>query len=155
MRAYLLLLLFFPHTLFAHALYVVAQQQGSQIRGETYYSDMTPAAEHYIGIFNPNDLENPILEGMSDKQGRISLLVPDEKQYVLVVEGVEGHKATLNVPHIPSHNAQTMQSNDEFVQLRKDIAQLEQKIYWRDILGGIGYIFGLVGITLWFRQRKQ
>ncbi|WP_231964007.1 hypothetical protein [Pasteurella dagmatis] len=92
---------------------------------------------------------------MSDKQGRISLLVPDEKQYVLVVEGVEGHKATLNVPHIPSNNAQTMQSNDEFVQLRKDIAQLEQKIYWRDILGGIGYILGLVGITLWFRQRKQ
>ncbi|MGC6248704.1 carboxypeptidase regulatory-like domain-containing protein [Bisgaard Taxon 45] len=155
MRVLLLLLCFFPQVVFAHALYVVAQQQGTQLQGDTYYSDMTPAAEHYVAVFNENDLKTPVIETMSDKKGHISITLPNDKSYVLVVEGAEGHKATLNVPKVASNTAVNMPSCDEFTQLRKDIAQLAHKIYWHDILGGIGYIFGLVGLLLWRRQAKK
>ncbi|MGC7561210.1 carboxypeptidase regulatory-like domain-containing protein [Pasteurella sp. PK-2025] len=155
MRVFLLLLFFFPQTLLAHALYVVAQQQGTHLQGDTYYSDMTPAAEHYVAVFKENDLNTPAIEAMSDKKGHISLTLPDDKNYVLVVEGAEGHKATLHVPKLASDHTAKTASYDEFIQLRKDISQLEHKIFLRDILGGIGYIFGLVGLLLWFRQRKQ
>ena len=66
----------FPLYASAHGLHLVAQQHGTQLQGNAYYSDMKPAAEHYVGIFKANDLANPILESMTDKNGHIALTVP-------------------------------------------------------------------------------
>ncbi|GAB6888368.1 hypothetical protein JCM13304A_18670 [Desulfothermus okinawensis JCM 13304] len=42
----------------------------------------------------------------------------------------------------------------ELVPIKRDIAELkEPKIDFRDILGGIGYIFGIMGIILYFKSR--
>ena len=84
----------------AHNLHLVAQQQGIQLQGDAYYSDMKPAVEHYVGVFKHNDRENPIMESMTDKNGHIALTVPSADKHILVVEGAEGHKVSLEVPHI-------------------------------------------------------
>lgn len=39
--------------------------------------------------------------------------------------------------------------------LRKDLTAYKEKASLQDVLGGIGYIFGLVGLGIWLRQRKQ
>ncbi|WP_370280223.1 hypothetical protein [Pontibacterium sp.] len=39
--------------------------------------------------------------------------------------------------------------------LRKELAAYKEKASLQDVLGGIGYIFGLVGLGIWLRQRKQ
>ena len=39
--------------------------------------------------------------------------------------------------------------------LRKELRAFQEKAGLQDILGGIGYIFGLCGIGMWWRQRKQ
>lgn len=39
--------------------------------------------------------------------------------------------------------------------LRKELAAYKEKAGLQDLLGGIGYIFGLVGLGIWLRQRKQ
>ena len=39
--------------------------------------------------------------------------------------------------------------------LRKELREFQEKAGLQDILGGIGYIFGLCGIGMWWRQRKQ
>ncbi|MBN3561704.1 hypothetical protein [Aliamphritea spongicola] len=39
--------------------------------------------------------------------------------------------------------------------LRKELRAYQEKAGLQDILGGIGYIFGLCGIGMWWRQRKQ
>lgn len=39
--------------------------------------------------------------------------------------------------------------------LRKELAAYKEKAGLQDVLGGIGYIFGLVGLGIWLRQRKQ
>jgi len=38
--------------------------------------------------------------------------------------------------------------------LRKELQAYKEKARLQDILGGIGYIFGLCGIGIWLRQRK-
>lgn len=39
--------------------------------------------------------------------------------------------------------------------LRKELAAYKEKAGLQDLLGGMGYIFGLVGLGIWLRQRKQ
>lgn len=38
--------------------------------------------------------------------------------------------------------------------LRKELAAYKEKASLQDILGGIGYIFGLCGLGIWWRQRQ-
>ena len=38
--------------------------------------------------------------------------------------------------------------------LRKELQAYKEKASLQDVLGGIGYIFGLCGIGIWLRQRK-
>jgi len=39
--------------------------------------------------------------------------------------------------------------------LRREIQELKEKSGMRDIIGGIGYIFGLLGLVAFLRERKQ
>ncbi|WP_286239431.1 hypothetical protein [Neptuniibacter halophilus] len=39
--------------------------------------------------------------------------------------------------------------------LRKELAAYKEKASLQDMIGGIGYIFGLCGIGIWWRQRQQ
>ena len=45
----------------------------------------------------------------------------------------------------------------QIVQLRKQLDDYEQKTRWRDVLGGIGYILGLMGVAFYFLgvRRKE
>jgi len=39
--------------------------------------------------------------------------------------------------------------------LRQELAAYKEKAGLQDVLGGIGYIFGLCGLGIWWQQRKQ
>lgn len=39
--------------------------------------------------------------------------------------------------------------------LREQIDELQHKIFWHDVLGGIGYILGLMGITFYFLGARK
>ena len=57
--------------------------------------------------------------------------------------------------HITAKPSSANQTSDEsLLLLRGDIAQLRDKIYLHDILGGIGYIVGIAGIAAWLKARK-
>jgi nickel transport protein len=58
---------------------------------------------------------------------------------------------------IPSSSAQLESLHNQVVQLRRQLDGYEQKIRLHDILGGIGYILGLMGVGGYFlaaRRRK-
>lgn len=139
---------------YAHALYVFAQYDGQQLSGKAYYSDMTPAAQTYLEVLRSGN-DEPILTAKTDDKGAFNLPVSNVPNSALkvIVEGEEGHRAAVVADRI---QAQSTQNNAaEFMQLREDIAHLKDKIYFHDILGGIGYIVGLVGLLAWFNVRKM
>ncbi len=43
----------------------------------------------------------------------------------------------------------------QIVRLREDVQSLRERLWLRDILGGIGFILGLTGIAYYFAMRKQ
>ncbi|THA09037.1 carboxypeptidase regulatory-like domain-containing protein [Rodentibacter pneumotropicus] len=137
----------------AHALYVFAQYDGQILSGKSYYSDMTPAASTYLEVFR-SGIEEPILTAKTDVLGAFNIVVPDVANTILkvVVEGEEGHKVSVVADRIVATN--THNSGENFMLLREDIAHLKDKIYLHDILGGIGYIVGIVGLIIWLKARK-
>ena len=147
-----LLSLFFVAHAQAHALHVFAQYDGQMLSGKAYYSDMTPAAETYLEV-QRSGVEEPILASKTDAQGAFNLTVPDIANSTLkvVVEGEEGHRATITADRIATSN----NKGADLMLLREDIAHLKTQIYLRDILGGIGYIVGIIGLFAWWNARKS
>ena len=148
-------LLVAPHAL-AHALYVFAQYDGQTVTGKSYYSDMTPAAETYVEVLRHGE-NQPLMTGKTDKRGyfQFPLVVEPKAALKVVVEGEEGHRAAVVADRITAMpNTPTQASDESLLLLRRDIAQLRDKIYLHDILGGIGYIVGIAGIAAWLSARK-
>ena len=144
-----------PHA-WTHALYVFAQYDGQTVTGKSYYSDMTPAVETYVEVLRQGE-NQPLLTGKTDNGGYFHLPLKADPNMALkvVVEGEEGHRATVVADRITANAGATTRAGDEsLLLLRGDIAQLRDKIYLHDILGGIGYIVGIAGIAAWLKARK-
>lgn len=141
--------LLFSANVAAHALHIFAQYDGSAISGKAYYSDQTPAAETYVEAVKMGETE-PAVYGKTDREGRFSLPFSQEGSFNVIIEGAEGHRAEMVVQKIANQPL----SSSELQLLREEIAQLKDKIYWRDILGGIGYILGIFGIVALLKTRK-
>lgn len=136
---------------FAHSLHLVAQYDGQNISGKAYYSDMTPAAQTYVEAYREGE-DKPAVEGQTNDQGYFQLALVSDKPLKVVVEGEEGHRSSTLVEKLALN---TPSGGNEFAQLRTDIAQLGDKIYLQNILGGVGYILGIIGIFAWFKARKE
>nr|WP_132500859.1 carboxypeptidase regulatory-like domain-containing protein [Nicoletella semolina] len=142
----------------AHSLHLFAQYDGNAIVGKAYYSDMTPAAQTYIRAYlqAADESQVEIIEGKTDTLGYFSLpaLPPSalgNRRYTVVIEGMEGHRATTLAYHLTASSE--VSSQGELLLIREEIAQLRDKIYLRDILGGIGYILGFFGV--WALLQKK
>ena len=142
--------LLFSANVAAHALHITAQYDGVAISGKAYYSDQTPAAETYVEAVKTGETE-PAVYGKTDREGRFSLPFTQDGTFSVMSEGMEGHRAETTGQKMA---ASSPMSNTELQLLREEIAQLKDKIYWRDILGGIGYILGIFGIVALLKTRK-
>ncbi len=154
-----LFVLFSSQSLWAHSLYLFAQYDGKEISGKAYYSDLSPATETYVAVYQ-QDKTNIVTEGQTDKQGEFHFPLQGEGIYRVEIEAMEGHKAVAyaaNVVPQATNATSSLASNasDELMLVRADIAKLQDKIYFRDILGGIGYIVGFLGLWAWWQSRRQ
>lgn len=136
----------------AHSMHVVAQLEGNVISGQSYYSDMSPAKDTYVGTYLKGHQDDEI-SGKTDDKGYFKIEVPATGEYVLYVEGDEGHKVETDVPVISATNS-SGDSSSGYIQIRQDIDQLKNKIYLQNILGGVGYIVGIFGVIAFFRARE-
>ncbi|WP_409439045.1 hypothetical protein [Psychromonas sp. GE-S-Ul-11] len=77
-------------------------------------------------------------------------------------EKVDAHSSINSPDQQASNNAQQVTNlmlekaiAKQLKPLRREIQELKEKSGLRDILGGIGYIFGLLGLVAFLRERKQ
>lgn len=182
MRSLLLLLsslLLLPIQAEAHKIHVFAWSSGDTVTVESSFSGNKPLLHGKIIVKN-NKSGSILLQGNGDDKGIFSFNIPPEAKkqkadLLIVVSGSEGHQGEWLVPateyllentipetdHLPNINSAKLRQMikeilaQELGPIKRSLAQnKQQKPGFRDIVGGIGYLLGLAGLTAWLRNRK-
>jgi nickel transport protein len=164
-----LLLLCFSAPAFAHKVYLYAWVEGNTVYTESYFSGGVKVNNGLIQVFDPAGKK--LLEGHTNAKGEFSF----RSEYILKADELGGSSAseTGNKPAVdvtktePSAPVQVNADEirkivDESLDSRlrpiaRSIARLQEEKGpgFTEIIGGIGYIFGIMGLLLYFRNRKK
>jgi nickel transport protein len=156
------------NNLFAHNLKIFAFQDGEEINGKAYFPGGAKAKDLQVLVLDQNNKK--IAQTVTDQQGKFSYLPKQKGEYVFVVETLDGHKSSFTVNYEQSYQlsdektkqASTQQNlskqnqrslkeieniiSRQLAPLKQQIKQYEQTVRMRDVVGAIGYIFGIMGL---------
>ncbi len=161
---------FISFSLFAHRVNVFAIQEGDKIFVEGYFSDGTPARKSKVEVFNEE--KKKILEGITDNEGRFSFDVPAEtpKLFITLDAGL-GHKTETVIELTKASEkiknkeiSQKIEPDDlrgiveesvekALVPLMRELERYMIRAKLHEIIGGIGYIFGIFGLILFLKKK--
>jgi nickel transport protein len=158
----------------AHDLRLVVTVEGKEITGLLSYPGGEPAAGTVVQFIDPR--YKIVAEVTADAEGRFRQPVSIRCDYLIRARTIDLHHAEATVKKellptdlppladsIPDSPHQITQSDEQFkreIQLelklmREQIDRLESSIGLRDIVGGIGFIVGILGLLLFLRQRVR
>jgi nickel transport protein len=166
----------------AHKVIIFAWVEGDTVFTESKFSGGKRAINAPIEIFDKDGKK--LLEGKTDNKGEFSFKIPKVTDLRIVLNAAMGHKAewTISESEIREANpAVEKESASEpsgpiSVGLSKEEVQkivedsLDKKLRpivrmmteskdtkpsFTEIIGGIGYIFGLMGVALYFKNRNK
>jgi len=161
-----------PSSAVAHGIQVMATVDGRVIRGAAFYSGDMPVRGATVRALDPLDEE--IGRTTTDDAGQFQLEVTSRVDHHLLVDTGDGHggeflvTASQLAADLPSSGGarpaarsevdlETIQH--ELADLRLQLQQYEQTVRKRDILGAVGFIFGIAGVAFYFlgvlRLQKQ
>lgn len=172
-------LLFVTPPAHAHKAMAFAYVEGGQVQAEGYFADGKKLGDSPVEVFDAQGLK--ILEGRTDSEGVFSFPLPGEGRVRIVITGSMGHRAECfagggmseaqagaQVANEPMDGtpgieeaASDMQAFRAVIaqELEKSLKPLRQEI--RDlkedrpsiteIVGGIGYLMGIMGIIMYFK----
>jgi nickel transport protein len=175
-----IIFLFFLFTIlsFAHKINLFTYKEGNKIFVEGYFSDGVPVKNSLIEIYNEKG--EKIINGKTNEEGLYSFEIPECKKIKIVLTGDMGHKVekemeieekkTLRKEETKTTKKEVEKKMDlidkeeikkiveesvekAIVPLIKEIEKEKEKARIMDIIGGIGYIFGIFGIYLYFSKK--
>lgn len=185
MKYVLILLTLITTETFAHALHLFANLKQNHIDGRAYYADQTPASHERVFLYDKQDkllqktltndegvfrfnIDKPqnfkvVVQGEEGHRAETQIAIiekqkinPLEQQLQQALEGkfqysnnTSDCKTDVLEKNIISILQQEMQS------LKEQLNHYETKIRWHDILGGLGYIFGLAGFFMYLIMRRK
>lgn len=178
-----LLLFSLPPALWAHSVSIYAWVEGDRVFTESFFASGSRAAHSQIAVFDEEG--NKLLTGKTDSQGMFSFKLPQKEDLKIELRTPEGHGAEFHLkveekpisedrregeyteepPHIvgsPSISKEEIRSVVEEV-LDEKLEQMRERLAASqkggpgitEILGGIGYILGLMGVAIYFSHRKK
>lgn len=155
---------------YGHRINLLVLPEGARAMGHAYYADGTPASGASIAV---HDVSGTVLAQLqTDEEGRFEFTPQGSGTFTFVVETDDGHRAeaaiVLGAPDVSdsavpqSQPAGAMRPVDEIERvvqqavapLRIQLDAYERKTRFRDILGGMGYIVGVVGLLAWWKSRR-
>jgi len=166
----------------AHKVIIFAWVEGDTVFTESKFSGGKKAIHAPVVIFDKDGKK--LLEGKTDNKGEFSFKGPKVTDLKIVLNAAMGHKAEWTVPESEIREASAILEKKSVVEpsgpiavgLSKEEVQkivensLDKKLRpilkmisesrnttpsLTEIIGGIGYIFGLMGIALYFKNRER
>jgi hypothetical protein len=127
---------------YAHRVNVFAWVEGDTIYVESKFSGGKKVKTGKIIVTDPRGTE--LVKGTTNDQGEFSFKIPKKTDLKIVLLAGTGHRAQWTIPateiEMPAAEKPPVPEKSPTV---------------KGILIGIGCIFGLAGITLYFRNRKK
>ncbi|MTI12601.1 carboxypeptidase-like regulatory domain-containing protein [Sansalvadorimonas verongulae] len=163
----------------AHKFKIFATAEGPVIQGEAYFVGAGKARGAAVDLLKDGQV---IASTKANDNGSFTFQSLTPAQYTIHANASQGHVAEYTItaeemggtstsppaedtskptPRGSGHLASVVdQAVDravarQLVPLRKQIEQLQEKRYYQDILGAIGYIFGLAGFAAFYLSRKK
>lgn len=176
-------ILLFSETAHAHKVNVFAWVEGGTVHTESKFSGGKKVKEGKIEVYN--HLNQKVLEGTTDGQGYFAFAVPKDAQTLKVVltagmghsndwqitaeelgyENIDQPAQSAKPTPAPASNAQLQLDKNALEQIveravEKKLAPLKAQLAeqaWglRDVVAGIGYILGLMGLASYIHHRKN
>ena len=137
----------FSRQALAHRVNIFAAEENGKIVTESYSSSGKKCKDAKISVFDGSGIL--LLEGTTDGEGKFSFDVPGKGTLRIVLDAGTGHRAeyTLSVGE---------GSSDSAVE-REEVGAARERhsIRLRDVIGGLGWIVGIMGIVMYLRSRKS
>ncbi len=166
----------------AHKVIIFAWVEGDTVFTESKFSGGKKAINARVEIFDKDGKK--LLEGKTDNKGEFSFKIPKLTDLRIVLNAGMGHKAKWTVPESeireagnilekksavePSGPTTVGLSKEEVKKIIEDSLDKKLRPIVRmiteskntkpsltEIIGGIGYIFGLMGVALYFKNRRK
>ncbi|RLB85899.1 MAG: hypothetical protein DRH24_00530 [Deltaproteobacteria bacterium] len=165
----------------AHKVMIFAWIEGDTVFTESKFSGGKKAINAPVVIFDKDGKK--LLEGKTDNKGEFSFKIPKLTDLRIVLNAAMGHKAEWTVPESEIREAGNIVekksarasgsiaiglSKEEVKKIVEDSLDKKLRPIVRmmtesknkgpsltEIIGGIGYIFGLMGVALYFKNREK
>ncbi len=176
------MILFFALFLFmgtiahAHGIYIFAWVEGDTVYTDSYFSSSKKVKGGVVKVFDTSGAV--LLEGKTDDKGEFSFKLPGKSALRLVLEAGTGHRAEFllgadetadleGAPVLPPSPSQ--EDRDHIRQVVEEALDARLKPITRtlakiqedqgpgltEVIGGIGYIVGIMGIIIYFKKEKR
>ena len=172
-----------PLHLWAHSVQIHAWVEGDRVFTESFFSGGHRAAQSQIEVFDHNG--EKLITGKTDSQGLFSFPLPKKRGLKIVLRTPEGHGTEVNlrageIPVKGDHHEEGHMEKDLSIapvpcMSREEIKAVVEEVLDEklapmqlrleesrkrgpgitEILGGIGYIMGLMGIAIYISNRKK
>lgn len=167
---------------YAHKVNIFVWLEGKRVFCECYYPDGSKVKDGKIEVLRAKDGKK-LLEGKTDDKGIFSFDIPEKTDLKIVLYAGMGHRAETEISE--SELPEVQGEKEERIKLKEEIAPsiseekikeifegvLEEKLHpiyrklveiekqktirFNDIIGGIGYIFGILGIIAFFMRKRK
>jgi len=140
-----------PFRSYAHRIMVDYVVDGKSVSVDVFFPDGKPAKNVKIEVYRAD--ETLYLSGETNAEGQFSFDLADEVHLKLVATGKLGHRAEQEVylGEVTSEESERLERaapTEEKVKRREPIPL-------RKIFAGFGYIFGVTGILMYLKARRD
>jgi nickel transport protein len=133
------LFLLSPTTLFAHKVHIFAYVEDGEVHIRSYSSCGRGIREGKVLVY---DIEGKrLLEGITDKEGRWSFIPPKRKTLKIELLAPLGHRAVYIL---------SLKERDHSLKTKRERGSLFVRA-----LGGVGLIFAIFGLILFFSRKRK
>jgi nickel transport protein len=159
---------------------VFASAAGATISGYAYFNGGARAMQTRVRVTDADG--HPLFERLTDDAGQFSFQATQRMDHLIAVEGNDGHMASFRITaaelpaSLPAPAAAPQAKAEptpagvavagdlgvlidqsiarQIRPLREQIDAYQEKIWWHDVIGGIGYIVGVAGLAYGWANRR-